>query len=664
MLVVTAVALGGAPVDARQTAERPVEQGDDLGAADAALAGATARLVAISPERVLDTRSSSQFSRLGTNESITVAPVTAAVADKAGVAAEDVEAVVVNLTAVDAGDRGWVKVWPAGEPEPDTSSINMGYAGHTIPNLVTMRLGSGQALTIKARAPADIVIDVQAVYVRTASATSGRFQPLTPTRAFDSREGSSIPAGGSVTVDLTTVGVPADASAAVVNVTAARAKARGYYTVYVPGEAVPNASSLNVPGANRNVANQAIARLSNGRLAVFSRGGGDVVVDVIGYMTGPSAPDDSAGLFVPVTPARFIDTRDQAALTDGCIVRVTVAGRADLPATGISAIVANVTATQALGQGNLALTAWNTGNPGVSTVNMLDAGHTVPNHATSLLGDGAVQVRATTGGDVILDVVGYYLGAGGLSGLQTDTGPCQPRLPAYPGAGTQAFLFESFSGSVARWDPCDVLEYWVNVDDAPNQQAIDSMNAAIRTVEEATGIDFVYRGTTSAGTSLDPVDGIDAVIGFSRPERTPALGGSVIGVGGGWFGEREVVYGYAFVDVTDGLGTGRRLQAVFMHEIAHMMGLAHVNDANELMYPFATSRTTFGTGDLEGLYLMGAAQGCLASAALQSEPGGPSLAPPPLYHANVLDHGDHAGHDGAHDGGHSGHAGHDGEQGG
>ena len=319
---------------------------------------------------------------------------------------------------------------------------------------------------------------------------------------------------------------------------------------------------------------------------------------------------------------------------------------ADLPATGISAIVANVTATQALGQGNLALTAWNAGNPGVSTVNMLNAGHTVPNHATSLLGDGSVQVRATTGGDVILDVVGYYLGSGGLSGLQTDPGPCQPQIPSYPGAGAKQFLFETFSGSVARWDPCDALEYRVNVDDAPNQQAIDSMNAAIRTVEEATGIDFVYRGTTSAGTDLDPVNGIDAVIGFSRPERTPQLGGSVIGVGGGWFGEREVVYGYAFADVTDGLGTGRRLQAVFMHEIAHMMGLAHVNDANELMYPFATSWTTFGTGDLEGLYLMGAAQGCLASARLQSEPGGPCLAPPPLYHANVLDYGDHSDHTG------------------
>ena len=208
VLVGAVTVLGAGPVQARQEGGPAA---DELDAADATLRGATARLVAISPERVLDTRRSSQFSRLGTNGSITVAPITAAVAAKAGVAPGDVEAVVVNLTAVDAGDRGWVKVWPAGEPEPDTSSINMGYAGHTIPNLVTMRLGSGQALTIKARSPADIVIDVQAVYVRAASATAGRFVPLTPTRAFDSRESSSIPAGGSVVVDLKTVGVPADA---------------------------------------------------------------------------------------------------------------------------------------------------------------------------------------------------------------------------------------------------------------------------------------------------------------------------------------------------------------------------------------------------------------------------------------------------------------------
>ena len=53
--------------------------------------------------------------------------------------------------------------------------------------------------------------------------------------------------------------------------------------------------------------------------------------------------------------------------------------------------------------------------------------------------------------------------------------------------------------------------------------------------------------------------------------------------------------------------TGHRAeeQAVVMHELGHVLGLAHVDDPGELMYPSVT-RTSYGSGDIEGLAKLGA----------------------------------------------------------
>jgi hypothetical protein len=50
-----------------------------------------------------------------------------------------------------------------------------------------------------------------------------------------------------------------------------------------------------------------------------------------------------------------------------------------------------------------------------------------------------------------------------------------------------------------------------------------------------------------------------------------------------------------------------------MHEMAHVLGLQHVDVSSEIMFPTATSRVAeFGPGDLTGLYAIGAPAGCLA----------------------------------------------------
>ena len=46
-------------------------------------------------------------------------------------------------------------------------------------------------------------------------------------------------------------------------------------------------------------------------------------------------------------------------------------------------------------------------------------------------------------------------------------------------------------------------------------------------------------------------------------------------------------------------------QAIVDHELAHVVGLGHVDDSGELMYGHALRRTTYGPGDREGLARLG-----------------------------------------------------------
>lgn len=54
--------------------------------------------------------------------------------------------------------------------------------------------------------------------------------------------------------------------------------------------------------------------MNNGAVDIFTSAGGHVIVDVAGYYTGASGPANSTGLFVPISPTRFVDTRNPGPL--------------------------------------------------------------------------------------------------------------------------------------------------------------------------------------------------------------------------------------------------------------------------------------------------------------------------------------------------------------
>lgn len=128
------------------------------------------------------------------------------------------------------------------------------------------------------------------------------------------------------------------------------------------------------------------------------------------------------GEFTALAPARILDTRDgnggyttPVSSTQSRTVQIT--GKGGVPATGVKAVVMNVTVTG--GTANSFITIWPTGasKPQVSNVNFA-TGQTIPNQVTVKVGaDGKVQLANAVGNvNVIFDVAGYYSASDGTPG--------------------------------------------------------------------------------------------------------------------------------------------------------------------------------------------------------------------------------------------------------
>jgi hypothetical protein len=74
--------------------------------------------------------------------------ITLQVTGRGGVPATGVSAVILNVTATDATQPGFVTAWPAGGGQPVASNLNVERAGQTIPNLVIVPVGPGGGVSL------------------------------------------------------------------------------------------------------------------------------------------------------------------------------------------------------------------------------------------------------------------------------------------------------------------------------------------------------------------------------------------------------------------------------------------------------------------------------------------------------------------------------------
>ena len=248
--------------------------------------------------------------------------------------------------------------------------------------------------------------------------SGGATQAITPTRILDTRTSTGGHNGtfaASETYSMSVLGrgaVPMSGVAAVLaNVTVIATTGSGYLTLWPTGQTRPTASNINF-GLNTVVANQALIPLgTNGSISIFSLAAGvHVVLDISGWVGTTVTP---AGGTVAVSPNRILDSRGTNGGRNGNpwhggeTATVPVLGTHGLPATGISAVYANVTIVPASSSG--VITAFATGAtlPTVDTVDVT-AGVVVANFALIPVGpDGAIQVWCSNGTmHVVIDVLG------------------------------------------------------------------------------------------------------------------------------------------------------------------------------------------------------------------------------------------------------------------
>lgn len=265
--------------------------------------------------------------------------------------------------------------------------------------------------------------------------TAAAFVPTAPTRLLDTRpERAAGPAAlngafssGEVR-ELTVAGVapvPANGVVAVaLNVTMVAPEQPGYVQLMPTGRADAGSySNVNADAAGQARANFAIVPLGDGgRISIYYKGGGHVLIDLVGYYAGTDGAV-AAGRLQRIAPERAADTRvgpDAAPLRSGATRTVPLPATVDRNRAG--AVIVNITATNATAPGYVQ--AFPTGRDDLlgttSTVNFTP-GTNVANTAIVPLGGPSATIQvvagfgnapADAGVDVVVDVVGYITSAG------------------------------------------------------------------------------------------------------------------------------------------------------------------------------------------------------------------------------------------------------------
>lgn len=189
-------------------------------------------------------------------------------------------------------------------------------------------------------------------------------------------------------------------------------------------------------------------------------------------------------------------------------------------------------------------------------------------------------------------------------------------------------------GPVA-YDPCRTIRLVVNGGAMPSG-GDRTLARSVQRVSELTGLQFENEGPTdeidSDGRAAFQPDRYGnrwapVLIWWATPETAPKLRGAVAGYAGSarmqWFGSGRT--GDAFVTgvvVLDGPQLEElreraprgeeQVQAIVMHELGHLVGLDHVRDRTQLMYPEGNPEVRdFRAGDIRGLRELGAGE-CFA----------------------------------------------------
>jgi hypothetical protein len=321
-------------------------------------------------------------------------------------------AVVANVTVTDTDGAGYLTAYPPDRARPLTSNVNSEGANSTAANLGVVPLSSDGRLRVAVSMGTHVIIDVAGYFEPIGTSAAGRYAALAPARLLDSRrDGGSVVDGISIPV-LGRAGVPAHGVAAVaLNLTATDPRGAGWIEVLpTAAVAVGAVSSLNVVREGQTVANMVIVPVgADGSIHLVGNVAASVIVDVAGWFGDATQPVADAGIYVPVIPARLLDTRTGAAPVTNAATRVSAGPIAAIDVLDVAALVVTITATDTTSAGYITAVPPGTTASESSNVNADHAGATVANTAFATTANTSrFDLVASMTTHVIVDVAGYF----------------------------------------------------------------------------------------------------------------------------------------------------------------------------------------------------------------------------------------------------------------
>lgn len=196
-------------------------------------------------------------------------------------------------------------------------------------------------------------------------------------------------------------------------------------------------------------------------------------------------------------------------------------------------------------------------------------------------------------------------------------------LPAVtPTVRSAAYTFEQtdYQGDPVTYDPCKPLRYVINPAGAPPNY-LSFIDPAIKDAQAATGLKFEYDGLSrdDASTRRNATRSEPVLISFVSAIDRSVPHAETVGLGGSTYatinGRKQPHYLTGHVELLRSFfarqsasGDTAAEQSVVMHELGHVLGLGHVQDPREVMFPTSHGQITYGVGDLNGLARLGDGQ--------------------------------------------------------
>jgi hypothetical protein len=376
---------------------------DFAGASSQASGGAlTSRFRVVRPSRLVDSRYSGPWRRLDGDRFRVQVTGHGEVPSTAIAAAL---AVTTFTTPLGRLADGLASVTPASDAAQlsDITLSGVGACGdHT--QVCFVRLSDAGAVDLLHRGvPGAVAVDLIGYFEPCESSSVGRVATVEPVRIFDTMA-AGRPFQPWEIRDLSPGGVcPHDATAVLVNLTASSANGVGHWSAF-PGPVPPATWTLPASDAPRTAF--AVVPLDAGSFRLLASAGGHAAVDVVGYVTGESAPDSTEGLFVPEVPYRALDTR-----LVGQQVPTGSSREFGVGPSGCAAVAMSVTALSSDQAGQAAVWAAGDAPPTASTLQYDGGGAPASTFAVARAGARGAAVGITGGAaHAVVDVYGWFTG--------------------------------------------------------------------------------------------------------------------------------------------------------------------------------------------------------------------------------------------------------------